>query len=92
MKNISLLIILCSMTFFGYASPTIDNIKLPDSINNIVHDIAKSKVFELSNQVGIAGTPSQQNLRFIQLKQLASVAQLADLTKNNQRLFVSIHF
>ena len=85
MKKISLLYFLCLANIFCFATSS-DNLKIPDSISSIVHEIAQSKVFEASAQVGIAGTPSQQNLRYIQLKQLASASELAELTKNKSAI------
>ena len=86
MKNISLIFSLCFANFFCFASNTNDYLKLPDSITIIVKEIAHSNVFEESNQVGIAGSPSQQNLRLKQLKQLASVSKLSELTKNKSAI------
>ena len=86
MKNISLIMSLCFASFFCFASSTTNNLKLPDSINVIVSEIAHSKVFEASGQVGIAGTPSQQNIRYNQLKKMASASELTELTNNKSAI------
>ena len=81
MKSILLLSIICFANIFCFASTPKDIQKLADSLNVIVHEMAHSGVYE-KGLVGIAGRPSQQDIRFRKLKQMASAVELLELTKN----------
>ena len=80
-----------SFLFFFVNAWALAGINGPDPIKKIVREIAGSNVFEISATVGYAGTPSQQNVRYRELLEAASVSQLQQLATKNKNAVVRLY-
>lgn len=94
MNNYILLLLFCFLNSFNLASlKKNETFKTADSdpVKKIVREIAKSNVYEISASVGYSGTPSKQNIRYLELVKSASIDQLTQLATKNKNAVVRLY-
>lgn len=62
-----------------------------DSLETVITAIAQSNIYEVSYQVGFAGTISEQFNRYKQLQSLATDQRLTDLATHNENAVVRLY-
>lgn len=84
MKNLLLGLFLLGLCYSSSAKPGLfvdKQLKLSDSVIEILKDISKHNVYEYKT-VGIAGTLSKQYLRYEQLARVATIDELLQISKD----------
>jgi hypothetical protein len=84
MRNLLVGLFLFGLCFSSSAKPGLfvdKQLKLSDSVIEILRDISKHNVYEYKT-VGIAGTLSKQYLRYEQLARVATIDELLQISKD----------
>lgn len=86
MQNVFLLILFSSSTLYSIGQE-----KSNDQLKSLISQIAKSNVYEMSDQIGVAGSPSKQLERFSKLISLSTEQQLVELASKNTNAVVRLY-